>query len=149
MLGKLFRRRKVPADQPEEPKRDRKLDAAEKIVEEFGAVPAAPATVQDVSVLPHKKDKIKEALLTILAAGEDQSQREFLKLCYLSLAQFQEGVDAQSVPTDDDDGSTLVDIREAREYRRNKSRAEHDNLLAELNEKGFGEVPNQMEGRQG
>ncbi len=148
MLGKLFRRRKAHTEKPEEPKRDKTLVAAEKVIEEFGAVPVTPGTVQDVSVLPHGKDRIKAALLTVLDLGEDQSQREFLKICYLSLADFQDGVDAKTGPTTDDDGSTLVDISEAREYWRNKSRDEHDQLLAELNEKGFGEAPNQLEGRQ-
>ena len=63
------------------------VNAYGKVLEYLGPIPGA--TVADEDKLPFPKPKIKAAILIALVATTDAQQREFLKVAYLSLADFQ------------------------------------------------------------
>ena len=69
---------------------------AKKIIQAYGAVlqtkAPTPGCVADVSKLPYPKEKIKAALLIGLKATSDQQMKEMLKVGYIQLADWQEGV---------------------------------------------------------
>jgi hypothetical protein len=77
---------------------------AEKIVQDFGAVLAsaapAPGCVADVRKLPHSKERIKQALVFALRMTKEPQTREQLKIGYISLADWQEGVGDAAVGID-------------------------------------------------
>lgn len=68
-----------------------------KIASDYGAVLAssaapAPLCIADARKLPHPKEEIKRALVYALRIAEDPHMRNALKICYISLANWQEGV---------------------------------------------------------
>ncbi len=71
-------------------------DAAEKIVQDYGAAlgssAPAPGCVADIHSLPHPKEQIKQAFVFALRLTKDPQMREQLKVGYISLADWQEGV---------------------------------------------------------
>lgn len=71
-------------------------DAAGKIVQDYGAVlgslAPAPGCVADVRNLPHPKEHIKQALVFAIRLTKDPRMQEQLKVGYISLADWQEGV---------------------------------------------------------
>lgn len=77
---------------------------AEKIIQTYGALLTdsipTPGTVADVSRLPYSKTKIKEAILLALSATDDLAQKESLKMGYVQLADFQDGVGSVDVGLD-------------------------------------------------
>ena len=79
-------------------------DAAEKIVQDYGAVlgssAPAPGCVADVRNLPHSKERIKQALVFAIRLTKDPQMREQLKVGYISLADWQEDVGTDTVGID-------------------------------------------------
>lgn len=76
-----------------------------KIVNDYGATLASsaapfPGCVADACKLPYPKEDIKMALLHMLRVVEDAQLRSALKMCYISLAQWQEGVGDTDVGLD-------------------------------------------------
>ncbi len=71
-------------------------EMAEKIINAFGVVleKESPTTgcVKDVSRLPYPKEKIKQALIVGLRSVTDRQIKEYLKMAYISLADWQDGV---------------------------------------------------------
>lgn len=83
-----------------------------QIVNDYGATLASsaapwPGCVADARKLPHSKEDIKRALMYFLLTVEDSQLRSALKICYTSLAQWQEGVG----DTDVGFASSKIDIR--------------------------------------
>lgn len=70
---------------------------AEKIIQIYGAVlqtqAPAPGSVAETRKLPFPKEKIKTALIIGLKTTIDQQLKEMLKVGYIQLADWQEGVD--------------------------------------------------------
>ncbi|MGE0109199.1 MAG: hypothetical protein AB7S81_05460 [Bdellovibrionales bacterium] len=66
------------------------------IVQSFGETlefkAPAPGCVADANELPYPKKQIKEALLTAIKMTKDPAMKQHLKVGYLSLADWQEGV---------------------------------------------------------
>jgi hypothetical protein len=87
LLGKLgvikFHSPMLPAD-------------ALAIINDYGSVmlhkSPAPFYISDVKKLPHSKDTIKQALLMILRVNGKSQLMDALKIGYLQLANWQEGV---------------------------------------------------------
>jgi len=77
---------------------------AEKIVQDYGAVLAsaapAPGCVADARKLPYPKERIKQALAFVLRMTKEPQMREQLKIGYISLAGWQEGVGEATVGID-------------------------------------------------
>jgi hypothetical protein len=100
LLDRIFGRAKGEQRTPTEmtPK------AAEKIVQDYGAVlgsaAPAPGCVADVRSLPHPKERIKQALVFALRITKEPQVREQLKIGYISLADWQEGVGSETVGMD-------------------------------------------------
>lgn len=90
LLNKLFGTRKNAQPEP-----TMTAAMAERIVRDYGAVLKfcpVPGTVADVQELPYPKERIKQALVFALKATADSKIRESLKIGYISLACWQEGV---------------------------------------------------------
>ena len=72
------------------------LETAQKIVQEYGAalrlVSRANRIVTDAANLPYRKELIKQALILELILSTDAKDRELLKVGYISLVKWQEGV---------------------------------------------------------
>lgn len=72
------------------------LEEATEIIENYGSIletqSPAPDRWLDVSKLPYPKDRIKEALIIGLSATTDSDMKEQLKIGYLKLASWQDGV---------------------------------------------------------
>jgi len=66
------------------------------IVQAYGSILEAsapvPGTVADVSQLPYTKQEIKDAIVSALRMTEDPQIKEHLKVGYIQLADWQEGV---------------------------------------------------------
>jgi len=79
-------------------------DAAEKIVQDYGAVlgssAPAPGCVADLRNLPHSKERIKQALVFAIRLTKDPQTREQLKVGYISLADWQEDVGIDTLGID-------------------------------------------------
>jgi len=77
---------------------------AEKIIQAYGAVlqakAPAPGRVADASKLPFPKERIKAALIFGLKATNDQQMKEILKVGYIQLADWQEGVGENDIGLD-------------------------------------------------
>ncbi len=77
---------------------------AEAIIRAYGAVlvnsAPPPGTVADKSRLPVSKSMLKEAIMFALGATKDPIQKSHLRIAYLQLADFQEGVGAVDVALD-------------------------------------------------
>jgi hypothetical protein len=89
----------------------------ERIVQDYGAALGStgpePGCVADTASLPHSKDRIKKALIFALRSTKDSKLREQLKIGYLSLADWQEGVGTDTVGiivTDDDLSGDPVEV---------------------------------------
>jgi hypothetical protein len=72
------------------------VEDAEKIVQDYGAAWRSVArpgnVVRDIRNLPHPKEHIKQALILSLLLNTDPKGREILKVAYILLADWQEGV---------------------------------------------------------
>ena len=79
-------------------------EEAEKVIQAYGSYLAVSApvsgTVADVSRLPYSKAKIKRAILIGLGAVQDIQQKEMLKIGFMQLANFQEGVGEKNIGLD-------------------------------------------------
>jgi hypothetical protein len=80
-------------------------DSLSTVASDYGAVLAssaapAPGCVADARKLPHPKQDIKRALVYTLRIVEDPHMRNALKLCYVSLANWQEGIGDADVGID-------------------------------------------------
>lgn len=77
---------------------------AEKIVQDYSAVlgsaAPAPGCVADARKLPHQKERIKQALVFALRMTKEPQMREQLKVGYISLSDWQEGVGDATVGID-------------------------------------------------
>ena len=67
------------------------VQAYGKILETSAPV---PGTVADASKLPYPKQQIKEAIVVALCSTDDPQIKEHLKVGYIQLSDWQEGVDA-------------------------------------------------------
>ena len=80
------------------------VDAAEDIIQDYGAVlensAPTPGCVADVDNLPHPKERIKQAIAMVLPQVDDPQLREFLKIGYMQLADWQEGVGSEQIGMD-------------------------------------------------
>lgn len=69
---------------------------AQEIIQKYGAIlengAPAPGCVADASKLPFSKGQIKEALVIGLKATTDTKMKEMLKVAYIQLADWQDGV---------------------------------------------------------
>lgn len=123
-----------------------------KIATDYGAVLAssaapAPGCVADARKLPHPKEHIKKALVYVLRVIEDPQMRNALKICYISLANWQEGVGDTDVGVDFTKIDPTADIHElakritsqasAWENWSLKARAERESLVGELEKLGL------------
>ncbi len=73
-------------------------EQALEIVCDYGALlsePSALGIVRDIRSLPHPKEGIKAALLTLLPLTEDAQMREHLRSGYVLLADFQPLTDGE------------------------------------------------------
>jgi hypothetical protein len=74
------------------------IQMAEKIIQDYGVVlqtqAPTPGCVSDADNLPYPKEKIKKALIIGLKSTQDPKMKEFLKIGYLQLADWQDGVGA-------------------------------------------------------
>jgi len=97
LLDRIFRRAKGDQHTPT----GMTPEVAEKIVQDYGAVVGssapAPGCVADVRNLPHSKERIKQALVFALRLTKEPQMREHLKVGYMSLADWQEGVGSETV----------------------------------------------------
>lgn len=79
-------------------------ETAEKIVQDYGTVlessAPAPGCVADVCNLPYSKERIKQALVFALCLNKEPQRREHLKVGYILLADWQEGVGSGTVGID-------------------------------------------------
>lgn len=123
-----------------------------QIASDYGAVLAssaapAPLCVADARKLPHPKEDIKKALVYALRIVEDPQMRSALKICYISLAQWQEGVGDTDVGVDITKIDPNVDMHElaeritsqasAWEKWRLKATTERESLVGELQKLGL------------
>ena len=80
------------------------LEQAEKVIQAYGSYIAGsdsvPGTDADVSWLPYSKAKIKRAILIGLGAAQDIQQKEMLKVGFMQLANFHEGVGEKNIGLD-------------------------------------------------
>ena len=108
LLDSLFGRKKTAA---------MPFKVAAKIVQDYGAMLMStgappPGCFADVRKLPYAKDRIKEAIAFALGSTPDPQIREHLKIAYLSLADWQEGVGDTIVGIDTSPGAMGSDPRE-------------------------------------
>ena len=79
-------------------------ERAEEIIQDYGATleHSAPTAgcVADVEKLPHSKERIKEAIALVLPEIDDAQLREYLKVGYMNLADWQEGVGDEQIGLD-------------------------------------------------
>ena len=123
-----------------------------KIASDYGAVLAssaapAPACVADARKLPHPKEDIKKALVYALRLVEDPQMRSALKICYISLANWQEGVGDTDVGLDFRKIDPNADIHELAKWVTShasawqnwlrKASAERESLVADLQKLGL------------
>jgi hypothetical protein len=124
---------------------------AEKIIQDYGAILQSsaplPGCVADVSKLPHPRERIKEALVVDLESVTDPQMKESLKIGYLQLADWQEGVGESDVgihltETDLSDDPMKQAERIMNQHAEAKKwveivKAEQKALEAELRDKGL------------
>jgi len=124
---------------------------AEKIVQDYGAVlgsaAPAPGCVADARKLPYPKERIKQALVFALRMTKEPQMREQLKVGYISLSDWQEGVGDATVGidlTNLDPNADPVDLAKritsqgaAAEKWLPKVKAEQEALKAELQKLGL------------
>jgi hypothetical protein len=124
---------------------------AEKIIQDYDAILQSsaplPGCVADVSKLPHPRERIKEALVVDLESVTDPQMKESLKIGYLQLADWQEGVGESDVgihltETDLSDDPMKQAERIMNQHAEAKKwveivKAEQKALEAELRDKGL------------
>jgi len=124
---------------------------AEKIVQDYGAVlgsaAPAPGCVEDARKLPHPKERIKQALVFALRMTKEPQMRDQLKVGYISLSDWQEGVGDAPVGidlTDMDPNADPVELAKritsqgaAAEKWMPKVKVEQEALKAELQKLGL------------
>ena len=123
-----------------------------KIASDYGAILAssaapAPGCVADVCKLPHPKERIKEALVYAFRVIEDPQMRNALKICYISLANWQEGVGDTDIGVDFTKIDSNTEIHKlakqitsqasAWEKWSLKARVERESLVGELQKLGL------------
>lgn len=90
ILARIFGRAKRAPDAPISQQQ------AVEIIQKYGAIlengAPAPGCVADASKLPFSKAQIKEALVTGLKATTDSKMKGMLKVAYIHLADWQDGV---------------------------------------------------------
>ena len=73
----------------------------EEIIQAYGVVltesPPMPGIVADVARRPYSKSRIKRAILIALSTINDLAQKEPLKIGYIQLADFQEGIGSTDI----------------------------------------------------
>jgi hypothetical protein len=91
----LARTEVSPAD-TEQPSARSTRPSRETIISDYGAYmehnPPLPTRIEDVSVLPHPKEMILDALLMEIRRGHPTHLNEMMKVGAISLAQYQPGV---------------------------------------------------------
>ncbi len=121
------------------------------IVQAYGKVletdAPTPGTVADASKLPYPKQQIKEALVAAIAAEPDHQTREHLKVAYISLADWQDGVgvankalDVASLDRDQGTNALAKQVVAAVESGKdwtNAAKREAETLKKELEELGL------------
>jgi len=87
-------------------------DEAMRIIREFGhtleVMAPAPGCVADAAKLPYQKDRIKAALVVGLLTAKEKLLKEALKVAYLQLADWQNGVGDEDAGID----FTKIDLSE-------------------------------------
>jgi hypothetical protein len=121
------------------------------IVTKYGAVLESeapmPGCVADVTKLPFPKAEIKEALVHALRVTSDAKMKDFLKIAYVQLADWQEGVGANNPGLDIGkvDRSASIEAQAIQIASMSKGQnkwsqlalAEGESLKKELEEKGL------------
>lgn len=84
---------------------ERVLPAANKIVNDYGHFMQsptfpAPGCIADAKKLPYDKQTIKNALMLSMKLCDDSKIKEMLKVAYISLADFQNGIGETDVGLD-------------------------------------------------
>lgn len=123
---------------------------AERIVNDYGGAllqVSGTGLLYDVALLPHSKEQIKQAILTMLAGTTDKDLNEQLKVGYMWLANFvpnlpkvQQRMELKENPTNDEieqlaqqvhqDFGTLMPYQE-------QARAEREVLMQDLRDRGY------------
>ncbi|MCK9419129.1 MAG: hypothetical protein M0R70_07105 [Nitrospirae bacterium] len=126
-------------------------EVAEKIVNDYGAVLAsavpAPGCVADERKLPHPKEHIKQALVFALCMTKEPQMREQLKIAYITLADWQQGVGDAAVGLDltkmdlnaepDELAKQIMSQGADVEKWLQKVKAEQESLRGELQKRGL------------
>lgn len=122
-----------------------------QIVQAFGKIletaAPAPGTVADANKLPHTKQQIKVAIVAALRSTGDAQIREHLKVAYIQLSNWQEGVgetnrglDASALDLNQDAESLAKAVLEQSSGSANwpgKAQKEQEALKQELQELGL------------
>src|SRR5713226_3225126 len=100
-LKKIFRGKQTK----QESQMGQIVTAANKIVNHYGAFMRssafpAPFCVADTKKLPYEKQTIKEGFILLMRLCDDPKAKELLKVGYVSLANFQEGVSETDLGVD-------------------------------------------------
>jgi hypothetical protein len=93
------------------PSTTKKMSASdvEEIVHAYSAaILARKSIISDVSELPYPKPVIKAALLAAISLTPDAKMREQLKVSFVSLADWQEGVGPRPYPFDTTDTAKIA-----------------------------------------
>jgi hypothetical protein len=124
---------------------------AEEIIQAYGSVlqtqAPTPGCVADTSKLPFPKERIKTALIIGLKATTDRRMREMLKVGYIQLADWQEGVgetdqglDLSNINLNDDPAKLVQQVLaqgSSNEKWQSVVQAEQETLKQELVELGL------------
>lgn len=107
----------------------------------------APGTVADVNKLPYTKQQIKKAIIAALRSTGDSQMKEHLKVAYIVLSNWQEGVgevnrglDVSALDMNQDAESLAKAVLEqssGAEYWTAKAQKEQETLERELQELGL------------
>lgn len=101
LLKKIFGRTQSTQDNNLE----NAIDGANKIVNDYGdfmqsvSFPAQ-GCLADTKKLPYNKEKIKKALIISIKFCDDSKMKEMLKVAYVGLADFQDGVGEEDIGLD-------------------------------------------------
>jgi hypothetical protein len=112
-----------------------------KIIKDYGAFfehhPTLPSRIDDVSVLPHPKEAILDALCAELTREKDPKRVSAMRYCALGLAQFQPGVGAEpihslgiDIGTAAKSGRDMHDVLTEIAHNSNSARWQHFNAMA-------------------
>jgi hypothetical protein len=132
-MWNLFKRKKN--------KSDHDADEVDELVRQYGALLAdddAPL-IQDQSCLPASKADIKAALLFAILSCDDDAQKEYLRVAYIHLADFQPGIGERGIDTrrGGDDIQRLADFSERWSAEASSLKEELRIIEALTNTRGF------------